>query len=637
MLHNFFYPAPDISQNSTVQHTTVPDHSVLYDKVLGCWLGKSIGGTLGAPVEGQMKLLDVRDYPPLEGQSLPNDDLDLQLLWLSVLERHGLATDAHVLAKAWLDHVRFPYGEYGYALRNLRRGLLPPLTGSFDNPFIDGMGSPIRTEIWATVAMGKPHLAAALAFEDATVDHAGEGVWGSLFFAGLEAAAFTTSDPDTLLDLALTLIPAESKVAQAVLSVRADHRAGLSWTQTREHILEQFGNFDDFTYAPQNISFAIIGWLYGEDYGDAVLKTVNCGFDTDSSGAMVGALLGILHGASHLPERWTRPLGERVVVSPEVGGFDIPPTLEALTCRSLDVARLLELQLQAQTPLTRAVSERATPEGIRSLWQISNHTVTWRASHVQATGSGLEVNVNYPNSPAVVPGEKLNLRVVINNLSTWDWSGEVKLHPPKQWLAESSEFINLAAGSSLELAMTLLPEVQQTTPSSHEPFIAQLELSQIINGIVWQRSTYPVAVLQLHAWHVRHTALAAQTFWLEGGRLEFPKMSAPGHLVAQTSIEMPQARPVRVVVMAKTPVVVNLNGKYLYTAEGRAPMLTSPHITRDAGYEGCHVDMTLEAGTHRLELSYPALLPDGNPNEPDFRIASMQWPFYHHFVDVLGL
>ena len=29
-----------------------------WNKVYGCWLGKNIGGTLGAPVEGQLKMHD---------------------------------------------------------------------------------------------------------------------------------------------------------------------------------------------------------------------------------------------------------------------------------------------------------------------------------------------------------------------------------------------------------------------------------------------------------------------------------------------------------------------------------------------------------------------------------------------------
>jgi ADP-ribosylglycohydrolase len=610
-----------------------PAHSEqIHDKVLGCWLGKSIGGTLGAPDEGQQRVLNVIDYPPLEAGALPNDDLDLQLLWLSVLERHGLATDAHVLSRAWLDHVRFPYGEYGYAIRNLRRGLLPPLTGSFDNPFTDGMGSPIRTEIWAIAAMGKPHLAAALAFEDAIVDHAGEGVVGSIFFSTLEAAAFQIADPDALLDLALEAIPSTSKVAQAVRGVRSDHQAGEDWLTARANVLARFGNLEDFTDAPQNISFAIIGWLYGSDFSDAILKTVNCGFDTDSSGAMIGALLGILHGASQIPARWTQPLGERVVVSPEVGGFEFPRTLEALTRRSIDVARMLEVQLHSDTPLARAMIERASTVGIQALFAAAKTTVTWRATHARASGSGLEVAVAYPNGPAVAPGGLLPLRVSLHNRSDWAWEGQVGLSAPNGWQVSGDGSLQLAANSSTVLKIGLSAPVETSAVS----ILASLVLEQTINGIVWQRSSHPVAVVLKTAWTVTSDDQAPRTYWLEGGALAFLDLSDHGEVIARVTVRMPETRPVRVVAMGKSVISVHMNGAHLFSTDGRAHHFASPHITRHEGYERSYTDITLAAGDHHFELHYPAVLNDGSRNQPDFRIASMLEPRYQHFTDVPG-
>ena len=54
--------------------------------VRGCWMGKNIGGTLGAPFEGKTEINDVDFYvqKDLFGSPEPNDDLDLQLLWLII-------------------------------------------------------------------------------------------------------------------------------------------------------------------------------------------------------------------------------------------------------------------------------------------------------------------------------------------------------------------------------------------------------------------------------------------------------------------------------------------------------------------------------------------------------------------------
>ena len=145
-------------------------------KVYGCWLGKNIGGTLGGPHEGKKDVLDLTFYDPVPDEPAFNDDLDLQLVWLATLEKKGPQVSSYDLGQAWLKHITYPFDEYGIARRNLQRGLAPPASGWFDNWFTDCMGAPIRSEIWACIAPGLPDVAARYAYQDATVDHAGEGV-----------------------------------------------------------------------------------------------------------------------------------------------------------------------------------------------------------------------------------------------------------------------------------------------------------------------------------------------------------------------------------------------------------------------------------------------------------------------------
>ena len=90
-----------------------------YDKVYGGWLGKCLGGAAGAPVEGIKRLITDIDYRDVIRPDLPNDDLDLQLLWLEVMEEKGLSTTAEDLADAWNRKCWYPFNEYGYFLKNL--------------------------------------------------------------------------------------------------------------------------------------------------------------------------------------------------------------------------------------------------------------------------------------------------------------------------------------------------------------------------------------------------------------------------------------------------------------------------------------------------------------------------------------
>ena len=50
------------------------------EKVMGCWLGKAVGGTLGQPYEGCDGPLDLSYYDPVPTDMIPNDDLDLKAI-----------------------------------------------------------------------------------------------------------------------------------------------------------------------------------------------------------------------------------------------------------------------------------------------------------------------------------------------------------------------------------------------------------------------------------------------------------------------------------------------------------------------------------------------------------------------------
>jgi ADP-ribosylglycohydrolase len=53
---------------------------------------------------------------------------------------------------------------------------------------------------------------------------------------------------------------------------------------------------------------AIAAFLLGADFQDTVLIAVNCGGDTDTIGAMAGALAGAYYGYSAIPSAWLEPL-----------------------------------------------------------------------------------------------------------------------------------------------------------------------------------------------------------------------------------------------------------------------------------------------------------------------------------------
>ncbi len=259
------------------------------------------------------------------------------------LEERGLGITCRDLAEYWPNHIGYNFDEYGYFKQNLRSGLCPPVASWFNNPFRDCMGSPIRSEIWACIAPGLPDVAAHYAWHDAICDHAGgESVYGEIFNAVLESAAFVVSDREALLDIGLSAIPEECKTAQTIRKAREAHRQGMSWLDARNAVLD-FAYHFNAQYSPVNLGFLTIGWLYGEDFGDSLCKAVNCGYDTDCTAATLGAILGIINGASALPGKWIKPLGNTIATTPPPGimHLDKPNTTDELTDRVIVIGRQL--------------------------------------------------------------------------------------------------------------------------------------------------------------------------------------------------------------------------------------------------------------------------------------------------------
>lgn len=129
------------------------DFATYKDKVMGCWAGKNIGGVLGAPFEGRRQVNDISFYTQdLSMGPPPNDDLDLQIIWLAAVERYGRNVNASILGEYWLSYCIPNWVEYGTGKANLRAGLQPPLSGLIDNTYKDSCGCYIRSEIWACLA-----------------------------------------------------------------------------------------------------------------------------------------------------------------------------------------------------------------------------------------------------------------------------------------------------------------------------------------------------------------------------------------------------------------------------------------------------------------------------------------------------
>lgn len=336
-------------------------YSVYKDKVMGCWTGKNIGGVLGAPFEALRQVNDDVDFytQDLSMGPPPNDDLDLQIIWLSAVERYGRNVNASILGEYWLSYCIPNWAEYGTGKANLRAGLVPPMSGVVDNTYKDSCGCFIRSEIWACLAPGNPELAARYAHEDAIVDHADDGMYGEVFFAALQSAAFVVSDLSELLNIGLSYIPEKSKLSQVIRMAVECKKKKINFYEARKLVhntapgtfgiqdcklseVKKEGNEDMETGAPgfdapENIGFTILAWLYGEDdFGRSICLANACGEDADCTCATLGATMGIILGAKNLPKKWVDPLDDKIAtlcIDRTSRGIWVPDTVTELAER----------------------------------------------------------------------------------------------------------------------------------------------------------------------------------------------------------------------------------------------------------------------------------------------------------------
>ena len=315
---------------------TVLNYKEYYNKVLGGWIGKCAGGILGAPIEGFKRFNSIPYSDKLFETNFANDDLDLQVLWLDMLLKKGKNVRESDFKSHWLNHVEFPWCEYGIATKNMKLGLDNPDTGRHNNWYWNtGMGSPIRSEIWGMVNPGLPAKAAFYAGIDSRLDHEGFSVHAEQYLSACAAIAFFDNNVESLLTEGLEYIPSDSPCSMMVNQV-FDWNKAYSFDIVAGKIKSRYGDAD-FTASPMNVAFIILSLLNSNNSFDFVIDALHLGHDSDCVVATAGALLGIILGYEAIPDVWKERVGDELLVSPEISGIYCPKTiteLSALTCKA---------------------------------------------------------------------------------------------------------------------------------------------------------------------------------------------------------------------------------------------------------------------------------------------------------------
>ena len=479
------------------------------DKVRACFIGKNIGGTIGGPTEGQRAILDIKGFSTGEGEIIPNDDLDLQLIWLRALETQGPShISSETLGEYWLNFIPPSWGEYGIAKANMKQGLNPEIAGSSAfNIWSHSNGAWIRSEIWACTNPLMVDQAVRYAYHDALVDHGlGEGTTAAAFLAAMESAAFAISDIRELIEIGLSKIDCESRLAKSVREVIRLYEAGSSWVDTRNAIVKMNEDIaDGWFQAPSNVAFVIIGLLYGEgDYKKSLLTAVNCGDDTDCTGATVGALLGIIKGCEGLPADWVKHIGTRIVTcSINMGTSSrVPTTIDELVRR---VGRMAEICAYYNgnaiySPVLKGVDvefvdgENEFPPSLFELlnkpWALDNEQDDIRSLRLTLRKDSFAVHLGaitavlrYEDGAKMKPNESKSIGLtIVNNVKAYGnepLTAKVKMHLP-------------AGFSTKENAVSI--EVPCWTALSKMAHSEETTLSFMVNEIIEAKASIVIEI-----------------------------------------------------------------------------------------------------------------------------------------------
>ena len=287
-------------------------------------IGTAVGDALGVPVEFQPRsylkanpVIDMREYGTHEQpKGTWSDDTSL-MLCLAESMREGL--DSNTLAQkfiAWKnDNLWTPHGwvfDIGIgtriAIERLENGMKPELAGGFDE-MDNGNGSLMRI------------LPLVLHTIDLDIDERYE--WTEKISSITHAHVRSVMACFYYLEFAKKIIEGKDKFhayneLQSELSQYFEQRKinPIEIHKLHRLLVEDISKVDEDNikssgYVMDTLDASIWCILTTNNYKDAVLKSVNLGHDTDTTGAVTGGLAALIYGMDTIPAEWINALARK--------------------------------------------------------------------------------------------------------------------------------------------------------------------------------------------------------------------------------------------------------------------------------------------------------------------------------------
>ncbi len=290
----------------------------------GALLGTAAGDALGLPFEG-MSRRRVRRWlgrRPLEhrffaGRGMVSDDTDHACLTAMSLAEAGhdperFARRLAMRLRWWL--ATLPAGIGFGTLRGILKlwlGWSPARSGVWSA----GNGPAMRAPVIGAFACADRDLRRALVRASTRVTHldprAEQGALAIAAAASLAASLAASPDGKAPFRAAELCRGVLAEIEDPELGGRLEIVAA-SLDVPTEEVVATWGNERGITgYIHDTVPAVLHAWLRHEgDIGPALTEIVRCGGDTDTTGAILGALCGVTRGAEAIPRAWTEGIAE---------------------------------------------------------------------------------------------------------------------------------------------------------------------------------------------------------------------------------------------------------------------------------------------------------------------------------------
>ena len=295
------------------ERTSVVEKVSILDKFKGTLLGCAVGDALGAPLEGLSAEAIKKRYGLVTdfiderfGAGMVTDDTQMTITLAQAIMEMGRFTENHAAFKfgRWMEasdkgvkEARGVGMASATACRRLYQGVSPEESG-VDSA---GCGAAMRTSPLGLRYYHDLETLKKAAVEQARITHTDpEAAAGAAAIAYAVALGITEDgEIDRLSFIQKTVdfvAPINEKMAGKIRGLSdhlgADPEDGFAYTGNGGYVME-------------TVPGALLALLLSPyDFEKTVIAAVNAGGDTDSLGAMAGAVSGAFNGASGIPERW---------------------------------------------------------------------------------------------------------------------------------------------------------------------------------------------------------------------------------------------------------------------------------------------------------------------------------------------